>query len=78
MRHTFRTVADETGDFPAVDVIMGHTPEAAGAGAPFSVEMASRYRRISDARLRAVSEHVREWLFGSPKGRKRPARGSRG
>lgn len=65
LRHTYRTVADETLDFPAIDLTMGHTPEAAGAGsAPFSVDMASRYRRIGDDRLRAISEHVRQWLYG--------------
>ncbi len=76
LRHTFRTVADETGDFPAVDVFMGHTAESAGAGAaPFSVDMASRYRRIADDRLLAVSEHVRGWLYGKPtRGRTKSAK----
>jgi integrase len=54
LRHTFRTVADESKDQPAVDYIMGH--EVA--------HMSSIYREtISDARLRAVAEHVRQWLF---------------
>jgi integrase len=54
LRHTFRTVADETKDSVACDAIMGHeTPH-----------MSSVYREtISDARLRAVSDHVRAWLF---------------
>jgi len=55
LRHTFRTVADEAKDQPAADYIMGHeTPH-----------MSSVYREtISDERLRAVSEHVRGWVFG--------------
>jgi integrase len=54
LRHTFRTVADETKDQPAVDFVMGH--EVA--------HMSSIYREtISDARLRAVADHVRSWLF---------------
>ncbi|MCY2988510.1 MAG: hypothetical protein NTY19_11675 [Planctomycetota bacterium] len=54
LRHTLRTVADECGDFPAIDIIMGHQRD----------DMASRYReRIGDDRLRAVAEHVRGWLF---------------
>lgn len=54
LRHTFRTVADESKDQPAVDFIMGH--EVA--------HMSSVYREtISGARLRAVSDHVRAWLF---------------
>jgi integrase len=58
LRHTFRTVADAAKDQPATDHIMGHeTPH-----------MSSVYRElIEDARLRAVAEHVRGWLF--PKGR---------
>jgi integrase len=54
LRHTFRTVADEAKDQPAVDHIMGHeTPH-----------MSSVYReRIGDERLRAVADHVRAWLF---------------
>src|SRR5262249_62018014 len=55
LRHTFRTVADEAKDQPATDFIMGHEVP----------HMSAVYREtISDARLRAVVDHVREWLFG--------------
>jgi integrase len=54
LRHTFRTVADESRDQPACDYLMGHSRD----------DMASAYReRISDARLREVAEYVRRWLF---------------
>jgi integrase len=54
LRHVFRTVADEARDQPAANAIMGHADES----------MAAVYReRIGDDRLRAVSEHVRRWLF---------------
>jgi integrase len=57
LRHTFRTVADEAKDQPAVDFIMGHEVP----------HMSSVYREtISDARLRAVADHVRAWLIGTP------------
>jgi integrase len=56
LRHTFRTVADEAKDQPAADFIMGHEVP----------HMSSVYREtISDARLKAVSDHVRAWLFGA-------------
>jgi integrase len=56
LRHVFRTVADEARDQPAADCIMGHE----------SPHMSSVYREtISDARLKAVTDHVRAWLFGS-------------
>lgn len=55
IRHTHRTVADETRDQAACDRIMGH----------YDPTMAGIYREIiSDARLKAVTDHVREWLFG--------------
>jgi integrase len=58
LRHTFRTVADEARDQPAADYIMGHEVP----------HMSSVYREtISDARLKAVSDHVRTWLFPTPK-----------
>jgi integrase len=56
LRHTFRTVADEAKDQPAADYIMGHEVP----------HMSSVYREtISDERLRAVTDHVRGWLFGA-------------
>lgn len=58
-RHTFQTIGDESGDFLAVRRIMGHA----------SNDIADEYReRISDERLRKVTDHVRRWLF--VKGRK--------
>jgi integrase len=68
LRHTFRTVADEAKDQPAADFIMGH--EVAS--------MSSVYREtISDARLRAVTVHVRAWLFPPKPKDSKPGRGGR-
>jgi integrase len=58
LRHTFRTIADNCRDQPAVDHIMGHE----------SPHMSRVYREaISDDRLRAVVDHVHSWLFPADK-----------
>ncbi len=57
LRHTFRTVADATRDFPAVRLIMGHADDS----------IDSVYREhIDDSRLQAVADHVRAWLWTKP------------
>jgi integrase len=57
LRHTFETIGGEAKDQVAVDHIMGHARD----------DMASVYReRISDERLRAVTDHVRDWLIQPP------------
>jgi integrase len=67
LRHTFQTVADETRDFPAIDLVMGHVPDAD--------QMSARYReRISDERLTAVATRVYTWLFGLGRRRTRNRR----
>ena len=54
LRHTLETIGGETKDQVALDAIMGHARD----------DMASVYReRISDDRLKAVTDHVRAWLF---------------
>src|SRR5581483_10002760 len=56
LRHTFETIGGVGKDQAAVDAIMGHARD----------DMASAYReRISDDRLRDVTECVRRWLFGA-------------
>lgn len=59
LRHTFKTIADETRDFPAVEQVMGH--EAPGIEAVYR-------EHIGDDRLEAVADHVRSWLFTSEDG----------
>jgi integrase len=69
LRHTFRTVADEAKDQPAADYIMGHEVP----------HMSAVYREtISDERLRAVAEHVRQWLFGTSPATPAPPAGGDG
>lgn len=54
LRHVFRTVADETRDYAAINLIMGHADES----------IAATYReRIEEHRLQAVVRHVRAWLW---------------
>ncbi len=54
LRRTFETVAGASKDQVAVDLIMGHEDGS----------MAAVYRQgIEDARLIAVTDHVRKWLF---------------
>lgn len=56
LRHTFETVAGDTGDQVAVDYIMGHVPHAG--------DMSAVYRQaIFDHRLEAVVNRVRTWLL---------------
>ena len=56
IRHSFETVAGDSRDQVAVNAIMGHDDGSMG----------NIYReRLSDARLQAVAEHVRTWLFST-------------
>jgi integrase len=58
LRHVTETIGGDSRDQVAVDAIMGHARD----------DMASVYReRIDDARLVAVVEHVKTWLFSDTK-----------
>lgn len=57
LRRTFQTVASETLDFPAVKFVMGHAKGARDMSALYT-------QHISDDRIQAVCEHVRQWLYG--------------
>ena len=58
LRHVLETIGGESNDQVAVNALMGHIDGS----------MAATYReRISDERLIAVSNHVRQWLFGANK-----------
>lgn len=53
LRRTFRTIADEVKDSSATALVMGHLEF--GMGALYT-------QRISDDRLKAVTDYVRNWL----------------
>ena len=54
LRRTFATVASETLDQPAIDLVMGHQDG----------RISAVYRQgVGDERVRAVSEHVRQWFL---------------
>jgi len=56
LRRTFRTVAEETGDQHAIHRIMGHqVPGMSGI----------YVQRIKVEQLRRVTDHVRDWFFGT-------------
>jgi integrase len=56
LRHVCETIGGESKDQVAVNAIMGHVDNS----------MAGVYReRISDERLKAVTDTVREWLWGT-------------
>jgi integrase len=57
LRHTCETIGGEAKDQVALDYLMGHR----------DASIAGVYReRISDDRLKAVSDHIRGWLFPTP------------
>lgn len=59
LRHGCQTVGDERGDFLAVRHVMGHATS----------DIADAYReRMSDERLRRVTDHIRQWLFAEAPG----------
>ena len=58
LRHTFRTVGEEAGE-TATRYLMGHADHS----------MSGVYReRISDERLRAVTDHIHKWLWPDSEG----------
>ena len=64
LRHTFQTLGDEIGDYLATRHIMGHVDSS----------ISGVYReRIVDARLKAVSDHVRSRIL--PEEKKAEAKG---
>ncbi len=57
LRHTFQTIGDGARDPIATRAVMGHVGD--------SSDMSAVYREtVDDDRLRAVTDHVRQWLFG--------------
>ncbi|HUT09843.1 MAG TPA: tyrosine-type recombinase/integrase [Thermoguttaceae bacterium] len=57
LRHTFQTIGEKSRDKDAVRAIMGHAEAANDMGAVYNEEP------VEDARLRAVADYVRAWLF---------------
>jgi len=56
LRHVFQTIGGQTRDKDAVRAIMGHAEDANDMSAVYNEEL------IDDARLKAVTEHIRAWL----------------
>ena len=58
MRHTFQTIGDAARDPIATRAIMGHAETGS--------DMSAVYREgVDDSRLKVVTDHVHQWLFGA-------------
>lgn len=64
LRRSFETIGAETGNQVAVDHIMGHVPHASDMGAVYR-------QHVAEAALRQVTSHVREWLFGRSRSKRK-------
>jgi hypothetical protein len=63
LRKTCQTIGEESGDVPAMDMVLGHEKG----------DMASVYRqRMLSRRLFKVSKYIRRWLLGVKKKPKKP------
>ena len=56
LRRIFRTVADEVRDWPAIDLVMGHSRAPGDMGAVYR-------QTIDDSRLQTVVARVHDWLY---------------
>ena len=56
LRHVFQTIGERTRDKDAVRAIMGHAEVANDMSAVYNEEP------VEDDRLKAVTDHIREWL----------------
>jgi integrase len=65
LRHTFQTIGDAARDPIATRAIMGHAESGS--------DMSAVYREgVDDERLKAVTDHVRQWLFGDAETKAQP------
>ena len=59
LRHTHETIGSECCDQVALDLTMGHLDSS----------MAANYRqRVDDSRIRKITDHIHDWLFGPQTG----------
>jgi len=64
LRRSFETIGGETGNQVAVDHIMGHVPAANDMGAVYR-------QHVAESALRQVTDHVRKWLFGGSRSKRK-------
>lgn len=58
LRHTFSTVVNTVQDLSMIDLVMGHTPGSLRQRVYVQFHIDEKHR------LKAVSDHVHDWLFG--------------
>lgn len=61
LRHTFQTIGKKARDNDAVSAIMGHVAKSDDMSAVYNEDA------VEDDRLRAVTTHIRKWLFAKTK-----------
>jgi integrase len=70
LRRTFATIASETNDTEGLRHLMGFV-------APKNDMLAEYIQAVFDYRLKRITDHVREWLFGKPSRKPSQKRGAK-